>query len=151
MTVPAYLRPGLPEGAVEETLPVWRRLLTRATRRVVISSPFLDAGFAQLVPALGRLTANGCDVLLITRALRDWRDGEANREAVQRLREACAHPRLDVVSWNEEGLGLHLRSTRPPPMSAAPTSRGVEWVVTPNSALNSPGHPCWYWKRYSTR
>ncbi len=114
MTVPPFLRRALPEGSVLETLSVFRRLATGASRRLVIASPFLDSGFATLVPAVARLVADGGHCLLITRDLLEEGPAGLNREVVNRLRSAVEDgggevSRLEAVSWEEAGLGIHMK------------------------------------------
>lgn len=109
MTVPAYLRGALPGGRVDETFPAIRDLIAGAGRRVVMASPFLDAGFEQLIPAITRFLVNGGQFLLITRDLVN--PASPNARVVAVLRAACASNRnLEVVSWEEEGLGLHMKA-----------------------------------------
>jgi phosphatidylserine/phosphatidylglycerophosphate/cardiolipin synthase-like enzyme len=114
MTVPPFLRRALPEGSVLETLPVVRRLVTGARRRLLIASPFLDSSFAALVPAIARFVGNGGQCLLITRDLLEEGPAGRNRGIVNRLRSAVADAgsevgRLEVVSWEEVGLGIHMK------------------------------------------
>lgn len=108
MTVPAYLRAALSEGDVLETLPVLRDLISSARRRVVIASPFLDPGFEHLAPGIERLIRSGGNFRLITREL--LVPDSHNAQAVERLRRRCGDSgALDVVSWEEGGLGLHMK------------------------------------------
>jgi len=114
MTVPPFLRQALPEGTVRETLTVFRRLVTGARHRLVIASPFLDSGFAALVPAIARLIGGGGHCLLVTRDLLDEGPAGRNRQIVNRLRSAVAaeedrEGRLEIVSWEEGGLGIHMK------------------------------------------
>jgi len=109
VTVPPYLRASLPAGEIAETLPVLRQLVIEAQRRLVIVSPFLDSGFVALEPALERFLHAGGTILLITRDLLD--PGTDNARVVNALRRRCGSPpNLMTVSWEEEGLGLHIKA-----------------------------------------
>lgn len=109
MTVPAFLRRSLPEGRLSETLPALRQLVSSAGERLVMASPFLDSGFQNLIPAIVRFAGAGGEFLLITRELVD--PASHNSEVVRELRNRCAGSRPpDVVSWEEEGLGLHMKA-----------------------------------------
>jgi hypothetical protein len=108
MTVPAYLRLALAEGQVPETFPVLTDLISSARKRLVIASPFLDPGFERLAPGVERLVHEGGTCTLITREL--LVEDSHNAKAVARLRSRCGNASaLDVVSWEEGGLGLHMK------------------------------------------
>lgn len=108
MTVPSYLRRSLPQGHIRETFPVLLDLVSNARRRLVMASPFLDRGFENLISAASLLTRRGGDFLLITRELTD--PGSHNSAMTRLLRNRCDATRLEVVSWEEEGLGLHMKA-----------------------------------------
>jgi phosphatidylserine/phosphatidylglycerophosphate/cardiolipin synthase-like enzyme len=109
MTVPAYLRMALPEGRVAETLPALLDLVSGARRRIVMASPFLDPGFESLIPSVDRFVTSGGRFMLITREL--IKPDSHNAKLVRQLRMQCGTGgNLEVVSWEEEGLGLHLKA-----------------------------------------
>lgn len=109
MTVPPYLRKSLDREGVPETADVLVRLVSEARRRIVMASPFLDKGFDRLVPALARFAAGRGSFVLLTRDLVD--PDSRNARVVRDLRRRCGHgPELEVVSWEEEGLGLHMKA-----------------------------------------
>lgn len=126
ITVPAYLRTALKDGPVVETLPLIRNMVAFAERRIVLASPFLDEGFGELVKPLAGFLAGGGGVLLITRQLLD--SGSRNAMAVGLLRSACgSQDGLDVVSWEEEGLGLHLKAVIADSRTAYVGSANLTW------------------------
>jgi phosphatidylserine/phosphatidylglycerophosphate/cardiolipin synthase-like enzyme len=108
VTVPPYLRRALPAGQVAETLPVIAGLVTAAERRIVLASPFLDPGFAYIAPGLRRFVDGGGSLLIITRGLAQ--PDSHNAAVIRELRSGCVRGAPDVVSWEEEGLGLHLKT-----------------------------------------
>lgn len=109
VTVPDYLRNDLPFGEVQETERVVTGLVSGAHRRVIMASPFLDDGFDALVPHISRLLSGGGTFLLLTRELE--RSASRNFAVVQKLREVCGDPPgLQIVSWEDKGLGLHMKS-----------------------------------------
>jgi phosphatidylserine/phosphatidylglycerophosphate/cardiolipin synthase-like enzyme len=109
MTIPAYLR-GVTEClAPDETAVVLRQLVGMAQRQVLIAAPFLDSGFAIMVPGIKRLLEKGGEVLIITRDLTDGRSD--NARVINDLRQRCGHlPCLGVASWEDDGLGLHMKA-----------------------------------------
>lgn len=110
VTVPPFLRPLFDEHRALETQTALRRLVTGARSELVVASPFLDRGFRSLVPAIVRLLGAGGRCLLITRDLLDVGTGGRNREVVEELRrEARTGGDLEVVSWEEAGLGVHMK------------------------------------------
>ena len=109
MTVPAYLRNRLGAGAVTETFPFWYSTLEGARTRAVMAVPYLDDGFDVLTPALGRLGRRGGSTLLLTRGLHARRS-ERNLSIVAALRSAMPERTLEVLSWEDGGLGLHAKA-----------------------------------------
>lgn len=109
VTVPDYLRNDLPFGEVQETARVVIGLVAGASSRVVMASPFLDEGFDALTPHVSKLLSRGGTFLLLTRELE--RSGSHNFAVVDKLRDQCGNPPgLQVVSWEEKGLGLHMKT-----------------------------------------
>lgn len=109
VTVPPYLRNAVPQGEVHETLRVLTDMIGRAEQRVVMASPFLDGGFDGLSPEIARLIHRGGNFLLLTRDLEN--PGSHNSKVVNGLRDRCDHSSsLEVVSWEEAGLGLHMKA-----------------------------------------
>jgi len=126
MTVPDYLRAVLPHGELSETLRTLHDMIAAARRRIVIASPFLDPGFERLIPGLSSFLSRDGNVLLITRELA--RPDSHNAAMVRSLREHCAHSaQLQVVSWEEEGLGLHLKALVADGTSAYVGSANFTW------------------------
>lgn len=108
MTVPHYLRTAIAEGHVAETYSVLTELVASASDRVVIVSPYLDAGFDRLIAPLLAFLTRGGKALIITRELA--LPASHNAEAIRRLRAALpTDARVEVASWEEEGLGLHMK------------------------------------------
>lgn len=109
VTVPPYLRSAVPQGEVHETARVLTELIARAETQVVMASPFLDQGFDVLSDNIVRLVQRDVRFLLLTRELRD--NNSPNSKVVNRLRGRCNHSsNLEVVSWEETGLGLHIKA-----------------------------------------
>lgn len=112
MTVPPYLKNAVAPGEVRETAVVLRDLISKAEASIVMASPFLDKGFHALMPEIAGFMGRGGKFLLLTSSLlesahnagvvRELRDGFAGGDAGQ--------DRLEVVSWEEEGLGLHTKA-----------------------------------------
>lgn len=126
MTVPPFLRGAIQEGVVTETLSALLNLTSNARRKLVMASPFLDRGFETLIPALSRLIAAGGDVLLITRELTN--PASHNSAVAHALRRECgASARLSVVSWEEDGLGLHMKAAVADSLSAYIGSANLTW------------------------
>jgi hypothetical protein len=126
MTVPAYLRAALPEGRLVETLPTMLQLVSSAQRRIVMASPFLDPGFERLIPTIGRFLELEGNFLLITREL--LKPTSHNAKLVRRLRQQVGKDRnLDIVSWEEEGLGLHIKAAVSDSISAYVGSANFTW------------------------
>lgn len=126
LTVPDFLRATLRDTLVVETLPAIRKIVACAERRIVLASPFLNEGFGELVAHVARFLDRGGEVLVITRQLLD--PESLNSEAIGRLRSACgAQVRLDVVSWEEEGLGLHLKAVIADSRTAYVGSANFTW------------------------
>jgi phosphatidylserine/phosphatidylglycerophosphate/cardiolipin synthase-like enzyme len=109
MTIPAYLREATTAVAISETAVVLRRMVGLAQRRLIIAAPFLDGGFAVMTPGIERLLRHGGEVLIISRDLTNSHSD--NARAINGLRQRCAHPpHLRVASWEEDGLGLHMKT-----------------------------------------
>jgi phosphatidylserine/phosphatidylglycerophosphate/cardiolipin synthase-like enzyme len=109
VTVPPYLRGAVPQGEVHETLHVLTDLISRAKKRVVMASPFLDVGFDGLSSEIVRLVRRGGTFLLLTRDLQN--PGSHNSKVVNRLRDRCENSSdLEVIHWEEAGLGLHMKA-----------------------------------------
>lgn len=108
LTVPPYLRTAFPEGKIAETLPVLADLVATANRRIILASPFLDSGFAQIAPLLRRFVDAGGALLVITREL--TRPDSHNAAVVRALRSSCVRGAPEVASWEDDGLGLHLKA-----------------------------------------
>jgi phosphatidylserine/phosphatidylglycerophosphate/cardiolipin synthase-like enzyme len=74
-----------------------------------MASPFLDIGFENLISAIVCFVGRGGSFLLITRELAP--PGSHNSATVCELRRQCENDsHLEIVSWEEEGLGLHLKA-----------------------------------------
>jgi phosphatidylserine/phosphatidylglycerophosphate/cardiolipin synthase-like enzyme len=71
--------------------------------------PYLDDGFRTLIPALARLAGRGGTALLMTRGLHGERS-DRNRAAVASLRAAMPGGALEILSWEDGGLGLHAKA-----------------------------------------
>jgi phosphatidylserine/phosphatidylglycerophosphate/cardiolipin synthase-like enzyme len=108
-TVPAFLRQRIAAGTVAETMPFWYSTLERARRRAVLTVPYLDDGFQTLIPGLGRLGRRGGSVLLLTRGLR-VNPSERNRAVIASLRMEMPPGTIEVLSWDDGGLGLHAKA-----------------------------------------
>ncbi len=109
VTVPPYLRSAIPQGEVHETVRVLTELIARAETRVIMASPFLDQGFDVLSDNIVRLVQRGVRFLLLTRELQDT--NSSNSKVVNGLRDRCNHSgNLEVVSWEDTGLGLHIKA-----------------------------------------
>ncbi|MDP9437562.1 MAG: phospholipase D-like domain-containing protein [Actinomycetota bacterium] len=108
MTVPPYLKDAVRAYGVRETVEVLRDLFSGASARIVMASPFLDKGFHELIPEVAGFVARGGEFLLLTRGILV---SEHNAGIVRELRRRCGNTgKLDVVSWEEEGLGLHMKA-----------------------------------------
>lgn len=109
VTAPPYFRKSVPSEILLETLPSLISIVSSARRRLIIASPFLDTGFLGLAPFISRLLAAGGQVVLLTRQLAD--PTSQNSVAVRELRKSCVDARrLEVASWEDDGLGLHLKA-----------------------------------------
>lgn len=110
VTVPPYLKNALSSQEVRETSAVLRDLISKATTSIIMASPFLDKGFHGLMPEVSGFIDRGGKFLLITSNLLESRH---NAEVASELRNGFANvstDHLEVVSWEEEGLGLHMKS-----------------------------------------
>jgi hypothetical protein len=109
MTVPDYMRTRLSAGAVTETFSFWYSTLEAARSRAVMAVPYLDEGFETLVPALGRLGRRGGTALLLTRGLHFDRS-ERNVAVIGSIRSVMPVGSIEVLSWEDGGLGLHAKA-----------------------------------------
>jgi hypothetical protein len=121
-TVPAFLSGAFDAFSskttvvrVERTAAVVSTVAATARSSLTIAAPFLAAvAFEQLVPQARRVLDSGGVVAVITRALspRSPEPAQSNIAAVEALRQvASGRPgRLRVSSWEEAGLGVHLKT-----------------------------------------
>lgn len=122
LTVPAFLRPALGQLVAEvgdvarpvETTFALREAAAAAGPRLQIAAPFLHVGFIRLLASdVERVLAGGGQVQLLTRALSlsAPRRSTANTEAVSLLRSVAGGKpgQLTIASWEESGLGVHLK------------------------------------------
>lgn len=115
LTVPPFARSVLAAGTVVETAPALRRLMTAARNHLIIASPFLDSEADALLSRIPAFVAAGGHCLVLTQGLR--RSGYPdNRTIIDRLRrsttELTMNERtggLDIVSWDDGGLGVHMK------------------------------------------
>lgn len=112
MTVPPYLKNAVGPGDVRETAAVLRDLISKAQASIVMASPFLDKGFHALMPEIAGFMGRGGRFLLLTSSLLE---SPHNAGVVRELRDGFAVEHagpdcLEVVSWEEEGLGLHTKA-----------------------------------------
>lgn len=110
MTVPPYLKNTVGPREVRETFTVLNDLISTATESIVMASPFLDKGFHALMPEITGFMERGGRFLLLTSNLLESRH---NAGVVRELRDGFVGgdaERLEVVSWEEEGLGLHTKA-----------------------------------------
>jgi Phospholipase D Active site motif len=122
LTVPPFVRPAFTRMVVDlpltlrpiETLPAIQTVAQNAQERLILAAPFLHPTFmAVFIPHVARIIAAGGTVLLLTRALSTLSEDQsrANVEALHKLRGGLANPGgLMVRSWEEVGLGLHLKA-----------------------------------------
>jgi phosphatidylserine/phosphatidylglycerophosphate/cardiolipin synthase-like enzyme len=121
-TVPAFLARAFdafttktPAVRAERTAAVMLSVATAARSSLTIAAPFLaTVAVDALVPPAMRVLDAGGVVTVVTRALspRSPEPAQANITAVDALRHAAAgRPgRLRVSSWEEDGLGVHLKA-----------------------------------------
>jgi len=121
-TVPAFLATAFdtftcptPAVRVEQTATIVAAVAAGAQSSLTIAAPYLAAvAMDALVPHAVRVLDAGGVVTLVTRALspRSPEPARANIAAVGALREAAAGRRgqLRVSSWEEDGLGVHLKT-----------------------------------------
>jgi phosphatidylserine/phosphatidylglycerophosphate/cardiolipin synthase-like enzyme len=123
LTVPPFLRDTLHElargsmidGRPRETMPAITEVAGAAKERLVIAAPYLHPGLvARLTGHVERITSAGGKVVVITRALAPGSPirSASNHESITLLRAAArrAEGRLIVRSWEEEGIGVHLKA-----------------------------------------
>ena len=99
----------------ERTAAVVSAVAAAARSSLTIAAPFLaTVAMESLVPQARRVLDSGGTVTVVTRALspRSPEPAQANITAVDALRHAAAgRPgRLRVSSWEEDGLGVHLKA-----------------------------------------
>jgi hypothetical protein len=122
LTVPPFVRSAFTDMADDlpagirpiETLPAIQAVAQSARGRLILAAPYLHPTFmTTFVPHVNRIAAAGGTVLLLTRALSTLsaEQSQANVEALQKLREGVPNREILVVrSWEEVGLGLHLKA-----------------------------------------
>ena len=123
LTVPAFLRDALHDLAKKnmaderprETWSAIAEVASAARDRLVIAAPYLHPGFvAMLAPEVERIVRGGGEAIVLTRALSRTAPARSlpNHESITLLRAAArrAGRRLIVHSWEEEGLGVHLKA-----------------------------------------
>ena len=121
-TVPAFLAKAFdtftsttPGVRAERTAAVVSAVAAGARSSLTIAAPYLaTVAVDALIPSARRVLDAGGTVKVITRALspRSPEPAKANITVVGALREAAAgRPgRLRVSSWEEDGLGVHLKA-----------------------------------------
>jgi phosphatidylserine/phosphatidylglycerophosphate/cardiolipin synthase-like enzyme len=121
-TVPAFLAAAFdafssksPVVRAERTGAVVSAVATGARSSLTIAAPFLaTVAVDGLLPSARRVLDGGGVVTVVTRALspRSPEPARANITAIDALRNAAASRpgRLRVSSWEEDGLGVHLKA-----------------------------------------
>lgn len=152
ITVPPYLRNAVTRHPrlrrVRETGAAVRAVAANAHHRLAIAAPYLHAGFVEtLVPAASRVVGAGGLVRVVTRAARTAGSGleatNAAAVATLRARVPAGPGRLEVRSWEEEGLGVHLKAVVADSIiayvgSANPTWGGTEAHAEAGLLLSGP-------------
>ena len=122
LTVPAYLvaafdafTSATPGVRTERTATVVMEVAASARSSLTIAAPYLTAiAVEELVPHAIRVLGAGGVVKVVTRALspRSPEPARSNIAAVGTLRNAAAQRpgQLRVSSWEEDGLGIHLKA-----------------------------------------
>jgi phosphatidylserine/phosphatidylglycerophosphate/cardiolipin synthase-like enzyme len=123
LTVPPFLRDTLDDLAQgnmadsrpRETLPAITEVSRAAKELLIIAAPYLHPGLmAQMTRHVERITGDGGQVVIITRALSPASpfSSASNRESIALLRAAAhrAERGLIVRSWEEEGIGVHFKA-----------------------------------------
>jgi phosphatidylserine/phosphatidylglycerophosphate/cardiolipin synthase-like enzyme len=122
LTVPPFVRPAFNDMVADlppvirpvETLPAIQAVAQSAQRHLILAAPYLHPTFmAIFVPHVNRIAAADGTVLLLTRALSALSEEQsrANVDALRKLREGVSNREaLMVRSWEEAGLGLHLKA-----------------------------------------
>ena len=122
LTVPPFVRTAFTDMITDlpsaihpiETLPAIQTVAESVRERLILAALYLHPTFiAIFVPHVTRIAAAGGRVLLLTRALSalSKEQSRANVEALQKLRGSVPdHEVLIVRSWEEAGLGLHLKA-----------------------------------------
>lgn len=122
LTVPTFVRAAF-TGMVAslppmlrpiETVPAMHTVAASVRDRLILAAPYLHPTFVStFVPHVTRTVEAGGTVVLLTRALSalSAQHSRANVEALQTLRAGVRnHERLIVRSWEEDGLGVHLKA-----------------------------------------
>ena len=122
LTVPPFIRPAFTDMVADlpsairpvETLPAIQAVAQSAQKRLILAAPYLHPTFmVTFVPHITRIAATGGKVLLLTRALSvlSEEQSRSNVEALQKLRGSVDNREVLIVrSWEEVGLGLHLKA-----------------------------------------
>jgi hypothetical protein len=122
LTVPPFARPAFTNMVADlpstvrpiETLPAIQGVAQSARKRLILAAPYLHPTFmATFVPHVTRIAAGGGTVLLLTRALSALSEEQsrANVQALQILRQSVPNREVLIArSWEEAGLGLHLKA-----------------------------------------
>ena len=122
LTVPAFVRSAFTGMVAEmpsrvipiETVPAMHAVAASACERLVLAAPYVQPAFVStFVPHVNRVIHRGGTVVVLTRALSalSGQQSHANVEALQALRAGASnHGLLLVRSWEEDGLGVHLKA-----------------------------------------
>jgi len=122
LTVPPFIRPAFTDMVADlpsairpvETLPAIQAVAQSAQKLLILAAPYLHPAFmVTFVPHITRIAATGEKVLLLTRALSvlSEEQSRSNVEALQKLRGSVDNREVLIVrSWEEVGLGLHLKA-----------------------------------------
>jgi phosphatidylserine/phosphatidylglycerophosphate/cardiolipin synthase-like enzyme len=122
LTVPAFVRSAFTSMVADlpptlcpiETVPAMHVVAASACERLVLAAPYLHQGFVStFIPHVNRIMHAGGTVVVLTRALSalSAQQSHANVEALQTLRAGASnHELLLVRSWEEDGLGVHLKA-----------------------------------------
>lgn len=122
VTVPAFVRSRftsmvdemLPRVRPIETVPAMHGVADSAINRLVLAAPYLQPAFVStFMRHVNRVINRGGTVVVLTQALSviSGQQSSANVEALRALRAGASNPeKLLVRSWEEEGLGVHLKA-----------------------------------------
>lgn len=123
LTVPAFVRSAFTSMVADlpptlcpiETVPAMHVVAASACERLVLAAPYLHQGFVStFIPHVNRIMHAGGTVVVLTRALSalSAQQSHANVEALQTLHAGASnHELLLVRSWEEDGLGVHLKAS----------------------------------------